>query len=110
MKASGGKRVIFGALVLFEVLAVSSCIIYRTPRSYAGIPLKDVVANSGEPNEVTMLVDGRKIARYDWVDATASPGLPRFCKVDFIVDTKGVIESQDMSGNDCGVLRAKLRL
>lgn len=104
------ERMLFGAMVLLMMLTVSSCITYRPARSYAGIPLKDVIANSGEPNQITTLADGRKLARYDWADAAASPGLPRYCGVQFIVDTKDVIESQEISGNDCGILKAKLRL
>jgi hypothetical protein len=110
MTAPDKRRVFFGAVGMLAALAVTSCIIYRPARSYAGIPLKDVIANSGEPNQTTTLADGRKLARYDWADATASPGQPRFCTVEFIVDTKAIIESQDISGNDCGVLKAKLRL
>ena len=110
MTVPNKERMLFGGVALLMMLAVSSCLTYRPARSYAGIPLKDVIANSGEPSQIITLADGRTLARYDWADATASPGLPRNCMVQFIVDTKGVIESQEMSGNDCGVLKAKLRL
>ncbi|MFO0996437.1 MAG: hypothetical protein U1F33_07095 [Alphaproteobacteria bacterium] len=110
MIASGMNRRFHGVMALMIVFAVSSCVLYRPDRSYAGIPLKDVIANSGQPNDVSALADGRKVARYDWKDANASPGQPRFCTVEFIVDAKDVIESQTVSGNDCTALRTKLRL
>lgn len=110
MTASRWEGLAGGAVAALLTLAITSCILYRPDRSYAGIPLKDVIANSGEPTEITALADGRKVARYDWRDANASAGQPRACSVEFIVDTKDVIESQIVSGNNCAALKAKLRL
>lgn len=110
MAASGKDRLSLTIIVVPLVLLLASCILYRTDRSYAGIPLKDVIANSGEPTEITTLADGRKVARYDWKDSSASASQQRACTVEFIVDIKDVIESQIVTGNNCAALKAKLRL